>query len=199
MKRFYAGLLTVAMLTAMSATAVGATTLDGQDAPNPATGKGEGTYTLSVDAKYSDGIETPDVVSVDVEWGAMEFTYAVGGTKNWNAQTHSYTISGSTASWSANGNGVKVTNHSNVDVNATFTYAAENNNSMTGSFTYDNSKTADNLGAIKLNKGLENQKESADHVTATLTLSGAPADTMTEFTKVGTITVGIANYAAIAR
>lgn len=199
MKKFYAGLLTVAMLTAMSATAVGATTLDGQGAPNPATGKGEGSYTLSVDAKYSDGIETPDVVSVDVEWGAMEFTYAVGGTKNWNAQTHSYTISNSTAGWSANGNGVKVTNHSNVAVNATFTYAAENNNTMTGSFAYDNNKAVDNSGAIKLNQGLVNQKDNADHVTATLTLSGTPADTMTEFTKVGTITVGIAKDVAIAR
>ena len=90
-----------------------------------------------------------------------------------------------------NGNTVKVTNHSNVDVKATFTYAAESGNTLTGAFTYDNSKTADSTGAVSLAKGVEGQVNAADYVTATLKLSGTPSNTMTDFTKVGTITVKI--------
>ena len=168
MKKLFATLLAVAMLASMSVTAFAAddtVTTDG------------GSKDISVNAKYVDGVSTPDVISADIEWGAMEFTYSVGGTKVWDAQTHQYTVTGATGGWSENGNTVKVTNHSNVDVKATFTYA--------------NSKTADSTGAVSLAKGVEGQVNAADYVTATLKLSGTPSDTMTDFTKVGTITVKI--------
>ena len=161
------------MLASMSVTAFAAddtVTTDG------------GSKDISVNAKYVDGVSTPDVISADIEWGAMEFTYSVGGTKVWDAQNHQYTVTGNT---------VKVTNHSNVDVKTTFTYAAESCNTLTGAFTYDNGKTADSTGAVSLAKGVEGQVNAADYVTATLKLSGTPSDTMTDFTKVGTITVKI--------
>ena len=168
MKKLFTILLAVAMLASMSVTAFAAddtVTTDG------------GSKDISVNAKYVDGVSTPDVISADIEWGAMEFTYSVGGTKVWDAQTHQYTVTGATSGWSENGNTVKVTNHSNVDVKATF--------------TYDNSKTADSTGAVSLAAGVVGQVSAADYVTATLKLSGEPSNTMTDFTKVGTITVKI--------
>ena len=177
MKKLFTILLAVAMLASMSVTAFAAedtVTTDG------------GSKEISVNAKYVDGVSTPDVISADIEWGAMEFTYSVGGTKVWDAQTHQYTVTDATGGWSENGNTVKVTNHSNVDVKTTFTYAAESGNTLTGAFTYDNGKTA-----VSLAKGVEGQVNAADYVTATLKLSGTPSDTMTDFTKVGSITVKI--------
>ena len=183
MKKLFTILLAVAMLASMSVTAFAAdndtVTTDG------------GSKEISVNAKYVDEGTTPEVISADIEWGAMEFTYYAGGVKVWDAQTHQYTVTGATGGWSENGNTVKVTNHSNVDVKTTFTYAAESGNTLTGAFTYDNSKTADSTGAVSLAAGVEGQVNAADYVTATLKLSGEPSSTMTDFTKVGTITVKI--------
>ena len=66
------------MLASMSVTAFAAddtVTTDG------------GSKEISVNAKYVDGVSTPEVISADIEWGAMEFTYSVGGTKVWDAKT----------------------------------------------------------------------------------------------------------------
>ena len=78
MKKLFTILLAVAMLASMSVTAFAAddtVTTDG------------GSKDISVNAKYVDGVFTPDVISADIEWGAMEFTYSVGGTKVWDAKT----------------------------------------------------------------------------------------------------------------
>ena len=183
MKKLFATLLAVAMLASMSVTAFAAESSTG-------TTNG-GSKEISVNARYVDGVTTPDVISADIEWGAMEFTYSVDGVNVWDAQNHQYTVTDTTSGWSENGNAVKVTNHSNVAVKATFTYVAESGSTLTGAFTYDNSKTADTTGAVSLAKGVEGQANAADYVTATLKLSGTPSSTMTDFTKVGTVTVKI--------
>ena len=147
-----------------------------------------GNSTINVAGEYSVA-STGEVVSVDVGWEEMSFKYTEG-EKQWDPGTHSY-IGGENGGWSDNKLGITMTNHSNVDVKATFTYAPESGNTLTGAFTYDNSKTADSTGAVSLAKGVEGQVNAADYVTATLKLSGTPSDTMTDFTKVGTITVKI--------
>ena len=43
----------------------------------------------------------------------MEFTYTVSGTKTWNPATHAYATIIQPA-WSASGNTITVTNHSNT-------------------------------------------------------------------------------------
>lgn len=146
---------------------------------------------IPVDAKYVNGISTSETISADITWGAMEFTYSVGGTKEWNAKDHTYTIKNPTSGWTENGNTVKVVNHSNIDITASFTYTPGANNTLGGAFTYDNNKAEVN-GAVALTAGKEYKPEIADNVTATLTLTGTPADTMTDFTGVGTVTVKIA-------
>ncbi len=189
MKKFFAILLAVALMASMSISAFAATELT----TSPAENKGAGEYEIGVKAKYNNGVGTSETVSVDIEWGKMEFTYSVGGTKEWNADSHTYTVKNGTSAWTESGNTITLTNHSNVDVKATFTYTdnANNANKLTGNFTYDNNKTADANGAITLTKATENDTVNVDKVTATLKLSGTPDSTLTDFTKVGNVTVKI--------
>lgn len=149
-----------------------------------------GSKDIPVNAKYVDSMTTPDVISADVEWGEMQFTYSVGGKKVWNPDTHTYSVENSTAGWSESGNKIKVTNHSNVNIKASFTYTKDSNASPNGSFTYENGKTATD-NTVELAKGVVEQKENADFVTAALKLSGTPSSELRNFTKVGTVTVKI--------
>lgn len=144
----------------------------------------DGTKNTSIDvnALYTDGIATPEVISVNVEWGAMTFTYTVSGTHNWNASAHEYTTDAEGA-WSANGNTVTVTNHSNIAVKAELAFTADAAyDTVTGSF---------DKAVLNLASGEGLAYAEADQQTAELTLGGTLADTVTTSTKVGTITVAI--------
>lgn len=71
---------------------------------------------------------TIELISVDITWGAMEFTYTDGA---WNAETHSY----GEGSWSDNGTGwVTVENTGNTGVNVTYIYEQVRTD-IDGSFT----------------------------------------------------------------
>lgn len=141
-----------------------------------------GSQSIDVQAKYTNGTTTPDVYSVDVTWGAMQFTYSASGTKEWDPSTHQYTDN-TTTGWSASGNTVTVTNHSNKDVDVTFAYAKTSGfDGVSGAFSVE----SDTLAA-----GAEGNVGGADSVSTELTLSGTLASTVTEFTKVGSITVSL--------
>lgn len=141
-----------------------------------------GSRNIDVQAKYTNGTTTPDVYSVDITWGAMEFTYSASGTRVWNPSTHQYTDN-TTTGWSASGNMVTVTNHSNKDVDVSFAYAkASGFDGVSGAFSVE----SDTLDA-----GAEGNVGGADSVSTELTLSGTLASTVTEFTKVGSITVAL--------
>ncbi|MCL2487959.1 MAG: hypothetical protein FWE80_04680, partial [Oscillospiraceae bacterium] len=93
---------------------------------------------IDVTAKYEGAITTPMVYSVDLSWGAMEFTYNASGTKDWQPGSHSYIENLTTSSWSASGNTITVTNHSNAAVDADFAYSSESGYAaVTGSFNRD--------------------------------------------------------------
>lgn len=179
MKKLFAILLAVTMMMAMATNAFAATVTEDN-----------GTQNIDVNAKYNGSFTPEEKISVKVEWGAMEFTYNVNGTQTWNPDSHTYTTNKGTPKWTATGNTVKVTNHSNVAVNATFTYNKVDEN-VTGTFDYDNSKTADANGTIALAAGELNKPNDADYVTATLTLDGTLTSTSTTNVKVGTIIVKI--------
>jgi hypothetical protein len=70
------------------------------------------------------------VISVDITWGELRFTYSDG---TWNPDTHTYDGAG----WNVDeegGNSIKVENTGNTDVNVTYDYKAVENG-ITGSFT----------------------------------------------------------------
>lgn len=174
MKKFITAILALTMLLSMSVTVFAA--------GGSAGGKGDGSSTIiDVEAKYIDEATTPDVVSVDIEWGAMQFTYSESGSHEWNAANHTYEIA-ITSDWSASGNTVTATNHSNVSIDVGFSFAANADSSVTGSF---------DIASDTLEAGVVDEYASADNVTTTLTLGGSVPSTQTSFTKVGTITVSI--------
>lgn len=141
-----------------------------------------GQTSIDVKTKYQDSSSRPTVYSVDVSWGAMEFTYVESGTQIWNPQTHEYQPQ-TAASWTASGNTVTLTNHSNAQVQADLSYT-----SVTGMETVTG--TFDNPQLI-LESAEGKTVEEAPAGTAALSLSGTLPVDMTAFETAGTITVSI--------
>lgn len=138
------------------------------------------TYTDTIDISYAPAGEIPsepdepdtDVVSVDVTWGAMEFSYTNG---TWNAQSHTYEGAG----WTDNGTGyVTISNAGTIDTTAIFVFDS-NREEISGSFTDGTTAIA---GAVDIAAGQSQ--------TAYLLLSGKPTETLSS-TKIGTVTVTI--------
>lgn len=135
---------------------------------------------ISVMARYEDNVVDSAVYSVDVEWGVMEFVYTESGSNIWDAATHEYVFD-SQAAWSAEGNTVKVTNHSNRTVNVAFDYASlADYSDVTGTMSVE---------SAQLDAGEEGNYAGAANVTSELTLSGSVNSDVTDFTNVGTVTV----------
>ena len=137
---------------------------------------------IDVQAKYVDGVESPDSYSIDVTWGAMQFTYETSGKREWDPATHKYKDD-ITGNWTESGNTVTVTNHSNRDVKVTFGYEAVRGfDGVSGTFS---------VSSYTLSAGVEGKVDEADRVSTTLTLSGSLASGITKFTKVGSVTVSL--------
>lgn len=138
--------------------------------------------TYTTDTSGGAGGAGGTVYSVDIAWGDMEFTYtAAAGV--WDPATH--TITGADGgTWSATntgGNQIKVTNHSNTAVTATFSYAAASGyEGISGSFD----KTSLNLATA-----VGTEVSNAPKDSAALSLSGALDSATAASTKIGTITV----------
>lgn len=178
MKKFITAITALAMMLTMSVSAFAA---------SPVTQDG-GTDSKDVTAKYVDGLTSPDVISVDISWGAMQFTYTEQGTREWNAAEHKYEDKVGTPAWTENGNTVTVANHSNIIVSAGFAFTPLADSGVTGSFTYN--KTAEN-NAVTLESAVGKDKTAPDAVTATLKLGGKVNKANTDFTKVGAVTVTV--------
>lgn len=139
---------------------------------------------IRVKAKYVEDIKASKTIQADVVWGEMEFTYSVNGTKTWNAKTHEYDID-TKCEWSAKGNDISVTNHSNTDIDVDFTYEPLDKYSFVkGEFTYDEVTipTAEN-------KAVDDEILT---ISTDLTLSGGLSSDVTDLTKVGNVAVTIA-------
>lgn len=139
---------------------------------------------IRVKAKYVEDIKASKTIRADVVWGEMEFTYSVNGTKTWNAKTHEYDID-TKCEWSAKGNDISVTNHSNAAIDVDFTYQPLDEYSVVkGEFTYDEVTipTAEN-------KAVDDEILT---ISTDLTLSGGLSSDVTDLTKVGNVAVTIA-------
>ncbi len=146
----------------------------------------EGSANFDVNATYGETVATK--YSVDITWGSMEFTYNVSG-KEWDPVSHTYnnpqgTWSPSTAT---NSNKITVTNHSNAEVNVSFSFggAAQGVN---GTFKKIDGSGITNtkLGSADSGESLGNPNK-APSVDAYLYLSGSISSTG----KVGEVTVTI--------
>ena len=127
-----------------------------------------GSQDIDVNAKYVDGVSVPTRYSVDVTWGAMEFTYTTS----------------TQPTWTASGNTITVTNHSNTEITASFAFSSlDAYNTVTGSFS-STSLTLPTAEGKAVNDAVLTGKTS-------LTLGGTLASDITVFTNVGTVIVTI--------
>lgn len=193
MKRIFAFLLTFMMIATMAFPAFadeGSTTVY--------LNLGDGSCNIGVNGNYAAGAAVEDVVSVDVAWESMDFTYTKGSVGTWNPDTHSYT-SASDGSWSTSKSGITVKNHSNVGVEAGFAFTAESGVTTTGTFytkdqddTYTAITSAD---AQKISLATAVGTEVANSPAGTIYF-GVSGDAITASKKLGTITVTIAKASA---
>lgn len=152
-------------------------------------GAGTGDTNIDINAKYSNLVQKSSNVSVDISWGAMEFTYTVSGTQDWDPDEHKYTDN-TTAVWTASGNDIVVVNHSNKAIEATLSFESAVNG-INGAFT-ESSGTA-NDGILSLPAAENTEVSSAPSATALFNITSG---SITADGKIGTITVSIAGKEA---
>lgn len=141
-----------------------------------------GSREIDVKAKYTVVSTTPASYSVDLQWTDMTFIYTREDTRIWNPLTHTYKT-GSRSGWDKTRGSITVTNHSNVDVKVTVAYLPEPDTGVKGIL-----KNA----SAKLKAGIVGDYKGADSMTATLTVSGTPEETVTAAgTKVGKLRITI--------
>lgn len=151
-----------------------------------------GDTSFDVMGSYNAGGTVTDKYSVDVEWGAMTFTYNAADTTVWDEASHEYKVT-QAEGWSCadKANIVTVTNHSSkaVDVEFLFEKNADiDSNTSTYTGTFDNSTA--NLAAA-----VGTTVENAPKAAATLSLDGTLAPEYTSGIKLGTVTVKLTEAA----
>ena len=120
----------------------------------------------------------------------MEFTYTSASEGTWDPETHDYTNK-QDASWSFVNNKITVTNHSNTEVNATFSYTpAANFDTVSGAFV-DVYKNPIPSATLTLNSAVGSAQEAAPSDDVFLSLSGELPSRLETKTVCGTVTVTI--------
>ena len=146
---------------------------------------------ITVTGVYQAGTASDEIISVDVVWDAMDFTYTDASEGTWNPATHTY--DGATDGvWSTDTKAITVTNHSNVAVNAALDFTAEVDG-IVGSFTEDSGNANDNI--LELATAEDTTVEDAPTATAHFGIGGAAIDANQQL---GTITVTVAKVTALA-
>ena len=153
---------------------------------NPSTGNGKGKYNIEISGTYTPGAAADEIISADIAWDAMDFTYTAPSQGTWNPVTHTYdgAIDGG---WSDNTPAITVTNHSNAAINATLGFTAD----VTGVVgTFTEASGTENDKVLELATAVGTEVDNAPKATAKFGISGAAIDADKTL---GTITVTIKN------
>lgn len=75
----------------------------------------------NVMAEYLPGAQGGQIISVEIAWEGMDFTYKGASENVWDADKHQY-IPGTTAGWAKSDAYISITNHSNVMLKAGIVY-----------------------------------------------------------------------------
>lgn len=118
--------------------------------------------------QYTGSSET-QIISVDVAWENMTFTYVEGVHFGWNPETHEY-AGAYEGYWENDRADITVTNHSNTEVNATLSFES-GVDTVSGAFT-EGSGTMDD-GVLELASAVDTEVEEAPTATATFNISGS--------------------------
>ena len=173
MKKLLAGMLSLALAASMSITVFAAET-----------STGGGDTSITVNGKYQAGAEATEVISVDLAWDAMDFTYTAPSKGKWNPKTHAYE-NGDEGGWApTNGANPKiaVTNHSNVDVKASFSF----NSDIQNLFSHFSSK------ALVVDSAVGTTPADAPKETVSFSVYGVAA--IDSDRELGTVTVTITKF-----
>ena len=174
MKKFLSVILALVIALSLSVTAFAATNDGTQDTE------------ITVNGSFVSGTAGSSVISVDITWDAMDFTYTAPSQGTWNPATHAY--DGQTeGGWSDNTPAITVTNHSNVAVNATLGFTPDVAG-VVGTFTEASGTANDNI--LNLATAVGTEAANAPTATANFSISGAAIDATQTL---GTITVTIKN------
>lgn len=192
MKKYIAAILAVCMAAAVSMPVLAAEP-ESLTPPSPNTNKPDGSYSLGVTGTYvPSGSTATEVISVDISWETLSFTYTAGGS-TYDPSTHLTTSGGGV--WSPNRPGITVTNHSNAPIEASMSFAAASGVTTTGRFytkgeggTYTAITSAVEQ-RLDLATAVGTAVDNAPKGTLYFGVSGAP---ITENKTLGTITVTIA-------
>lgn len=184
MKKLLALTLTLVMAMSMSLNTFAAGPAAGNQTITDST---EGKKVdIQVNGKYTDYLKADTVVSVDVAWDAMEFTYAKDAQGVWNPASHEYKDVEASKGWTKDTASIKLTNHSNAKIEATFAFAKDaglSDKTITGSFT----GLTENK--MELTTAVNTERENAPNGTTEFGISGDAIDTNATL---GTITVTLA-------
>lgn len=118
--------------------------------------------------QYTGSSET-QIISVDVAWEDMTFTYVEGVHFGWNPENHEY-AGAYEGYWENDRADITVTNHSNIEVNATLSFES-GVDTVSGAFT-EGSGTMDD-GVLELASAVDTEVEEAPTATATFNISGS--------------------------
>ena len=118
--------------------------------------------------QYTGSSET-QIISVDVAWENMTFTYVEGVHFGWNPENHEY-AGAYEGYWENDRADITVTNHSNTEVNATLSFES-GVDTVSGAFT-EGSGTMDD-GVLELASAVDTEVEEAPTATATFNISGS--------------------------
>ena len=160
------------------------------------TAEGYSTSYKDVSATYTVGYTSGEVYAVDITWGAMEFEY-ISATK-YNPETHKEEAT-QESGWNYNGtNTIKVENHSNVDVKASFEFRADSeyyiagaNDGFTGSCE-NNTATSLTNNSIVLDSAVGKEVDAPATVNITFEVDGKLTGISSGNTvNIGTVTVTI--------
>ena len=178
MKKFLASAFAFALAISTSVTAFAA---------NTDTNDGTKGTDIAVNGTYQAAEAPADVISVDIVWDAMDFTYTAPSKGTWNASTHEYenATEGGWAATSGTDPKITATNHSNVPVIANFAFATAVDG-LNGSFTKDGAALENDT--LTLATAESTEVAAAPTGTVNFAITGSA---ITEGGKLGTITVYI--------
>lgn len=76
-------------------------------------------------ASYEDGAQNKIIISVDIGWNEMSFTYKGASELVWDATNHQYVGEATEAGWAASDATITITNHSNSILQAIISYDSD--------------------------------------------------------------------------
>lgn len=114
MKKTISSILVLILLVTMSTTVFASSITDTE------TGNSQ-----EVLASYAPGTEDTTIISVDIGWNKMSFTYNGASEPVWDATNHQYVGEAKEAYWAASEATITITNHSNSILQATISYKAD--------------------------------------------------------------------------